>query len=161
MLSPNGAFVLAQQSQGDQFSQEIKVTGDARDGFLKYVGGLYYFREDYTTEVADVAHRLHRRRRDAAAQVPRAYIDARLGRPADREHDAFLGGLPAGRLQVHRPVDGTVGLRYTDETKTVGVTDLRDPRAIPVVGGVRAPTCASRPRTCSASASRPRSAPRW
>ncbi len=135
-LSPNGAFLLAQQSQGDQFSQEIKLTGDARDGQLKYVGGLYYFREDYSTEVADIATGFTTGAATLAAQVPRAYATTlladRLIENSTRSWAAYL----QGDWKFSETLAATIGARWTDESKRVAVTDLRDPRAIPVLGGV-------------------------
>ncbi|MEZ5474680.1 MAG: TonB-dependent receptor [Steroidobacteraceae bacterium] len=137
VLSPNGAFVLGQQSQGDQFSQEIKFTGDA--GQLKYVGGLYYFREDYSTEVADLATGFTTGAATLAAQVPRAYATTlladRLIQNSTRSWAAYL----QGDWQFTDSLTGTVGLRWTNETKDVAVTDLRDPRVVPIVAGVQRP----------------------
>jgi iron complex outermembrane receptor protein len=139
VLSPNGVFLLAQQSQGDQFSQEIKVTGEAADGKLKYVTGLYYFREDYTTEVADVITSFNLGAANLATQVPRAYTTAIS---ADRKISNSTQSWAAyfqGDWKFSDRLTATVGARWTDETKTVGVTDLRDPRAIPLVAGVQRP----------------------
>jgi iron complex outermembrane recepter protein len=139
VLSPNGVFLLAQQSQGDQFSQEIKVTGEAADGKLKYVTGLYYFREDYTTEVADVITSFNVGATSLATQVPRAYTTAIS---ADRKISNSTQSWAAyfqGDWKFTDQLTATVGARWTDETKTVGVTDLRDPRAVPVVAAVQRP----------------------
>ncbi len=141
VLSPNGVFVLAQQSQGDQFSQEIKVTGDAADGKLKYVTGVYYFREDYTTEVADVitSFNVPPVVTTLPDQVPRLYTTAIS---ADRKITNSTKSWAAyfqGDWKFTDRLTATAGLRWTDETKTVGVTDLRDPRAIPVVATVQRP----------------------
>ena len=139
VLSPNGAFVLGQQSQGDQFSQEIKLTGEARDGQLKYVTGLYYFREDYDTNVADVITSFSAGATTLAAQVPRDYFTFlsadRLIQNTTRSWAAYF----QGDWKFSDALTATVGLRWTDETKTVAVTDLRDPRAVPVVAGVQRP----------------------
>jgi iron complex outermembrane recepter protein len=139
VLSPNGAFVLAQQSAGDQFSQELKFSGDARDGFIKYVGGLYYFREDYSTEVADVVTSFAAGAPTLAAQVPRAYVTRvsadRLIQNTTRSWAAYM----QADFKFSEQLTGTVGLRYTDETKDVAVTDLRDSRAVPLVAGIARP----------------------
>jgi iron complex outermembrane receptor protein len=139
VLSPNGAFVLAQQSQGDQFSQEIKLTGEARDGQLKYVAGLYYFREDYDTNVADIITSFVAPAATLAAQVPRDYFTFlsadRLIQNTTRSWAAYF----QGDWKFSDALTATVGVRWTDETKSVAVTDLRDPRAVPVVAGVARP----------------------
>jgi iron complex outermembrane receptor protein len=133
----NGSFALAQASDGDQFSQEIKVSGET--GMLKYVGGVYFFREDYATNLADVVTSFAAGAATLAAQVPRAYI-TRVA--ADRLIDNSTQSWATyfqGDLKFTDRFTGTVGLRYTHETKTVGVTDLRDVRAMPVLGGVARP----------------------
>ncbi len=137
--APNGSFLLAQQSAGDQFSQELKITGDAHDAFIKYVGGFYYFYEDYATEFADVGTSFLAGAATLAAQVPRAYItrvsaDRRVTN-STRSWAAYL----QTDFNFTDKLVGTVGARYTDEQKQVGVTDLRDPRAVPIVAGVQRP----------------------
>jgi iron complex outermembrane recepter protein len=139
VVAPNGSFNIAQQSQGDQFSQEIKLTGEARDGKLKYVTGLYYFREDYATDVADIFTTFATGATTLAQQVPRDYITLLL---ADRTIENTTRSWAAyfqGDWKFTDALTATVGLRWTDESKTVAVTDQRDPRAIPAVGGVPRP----------------------
>ncbi|MFO1426985.1 MAG: TonB-dependent receptor [Steroidobacteraceae bacterium] len=139
VLSPNGVFVLAQQSAGDQFSQEVKLSGNAFGDKLNYVGGLYYFREDYRTEVADIITSFNAGAATLAAQVPRAYTTVlsadRLISNSTTSWAAYL----QGDWHFTDQFKATVGVRFTDEVKTVGVTDLRDPRAAPVVAGVGRP----------------------
>ena len=101
VLSPNGAFVLAQQSQGDQFSQEIKFTGEAADGKLKYVSGLYYFREDYTTDRRR-AHQLQRRCGDPRGPGAACVHHAR-SRPTARSRTARSPGRPTCRATGSSP----------------------------------------------------------
>ena len=135
----NGSFVLAQTSSGDQISQEIKLTGDARGGFIKYVAGAYYFREDYRTEFADVGTGFAAAVTTLGAQVPRPYI-TRVG--ADRNVESTTRAWAAylqTDVNVSEQWTATVGLRYTDEVKSIAVTDLRDPRAAPVIAGVARP----------------------
>ncbi|MGI9344445.1 MAG: TonB-dependent receptor [Gammaproteobacteria bacterium] len=46
-------FIIANEGSHEQFSQEIKFTGDAADGRFNYVGGLFYMDEDNTTNFSD------------------------------------------------------------------------------------------------------------
>ena len=49
-------FIIANNGQHEQFSQEIKLTGDFADGAVNYVGGLFYMDEDNTTNFTDWAN---------------------------------------------------------------------------------------------------------
>ncbi len=51
--NPAGGFSIVNDGNHRQFSQEIKLTGDLRDD-VRYVAGLYYFREDNRTDFADI-----------------------------------------------------------------------------------------------------------
>lgn len=46
-------FIIANNGEHDQFSQEIKISGDLNDGAIRYVGGLFYMDEDNTTNFTD------------------------------------------------------------------------------------------------------------
>ena len=46
-------FIIANNGQHEQISQEIKITGDFGDGTVNYVGGLFYMDEDNTTVFTD------------------------------------------------------------------------------------------------------------
>ncbi|MCC7198962.1 MAG: TonB-dependent receptor [Gammaproteobacteria bacterium] len=139
VLSPNGAFALAQKALGDQFSQEIKLSGETESGFLKYIGGVYYFREDNTTDLGDIGSSFVSGAATLAAQVPRPYITrVSADRVIENSTQSWAVYLQ-GDMKFSEQFTGTVGVRYTNETKTVGVTDLRDVRAVPIVGGVQRP----------------------
>ncbi len=51
--NPAGGFTITNDGSHRQFSQEIKLTGDLNDN-ARYVAGVYYFREDNTTDFADL-----------------------------------------------------------------------------------------------------------
>lgn len=140
VISPNGGpNILAQQETGDSFSQEIKLTGEAREGQLKYVSGVYYFREDYDTDLGDVGTNFATGATTLAAQVPRAYITTlsadRLIKNTTRSWAVFA----QGDWQFNDAFKATVGARFTDEVKSVAVTDQRDLRAMPIIAGVQRP----------------------
>ena len=46
-------FIIANNGEHDQFSQEIKISGDLNDGAIRYVGGIFYMDEDNTTNFTD------------------------------------------------------------------------------------------------------------
>lgn len=48
-----GGFVIGNEAEHSQFSQEIKYTGSFMDGRVDVVGGVYYFTEDNTTTFID------------------------------------------------------------------------------------------------------------
>lgn len=99
---PGGGFTLANDGDHDQFSQEIKLVGEAFNDRLDYVLGFYYIDEDNETDLADVfggflvlADRLIENTTEAWAIYGQA--DYR-----------FAGNWVA-----------TVGMRYTDEKKDI------------------------------------------
>ena len=47
-------FIIANNGSHEQFSQEIKVTGEFGDGLVKFVGGLFYMDEENETEFTDI-----------------------------------------------------------------------------------------------------------
>lgn len=46
-------YIIANNGEHDQISQEVKISGDLSDGRLRYVGGLFYMDEDNTTNFTD------------------------------------------------------------------------------------------------------------
>jgi iron complex outermembrane receptor protein len=100
---------------------------------------VYYFREDYDTNLADVGSSFVTGAATLAQQVPRPYITrVSADRLIENSTQSWAVYLQTD-VNFTEQFTGTVGLRYTDEKKTVGVTDLRDIRAVPVVGGVPRP----------------------
>ena len=117
-----GGFALANQGRFDQFSQEVKVNGKLMDGKLDYVAGLFYIHENDKTDFADVFTV------DAGTfGIPLVLSDRILRNTTS---------APAVYAQVdYHPVKAltiTLGGRYTDEKKNVGVT----PNANPALFGV-------------------------
>jgi iron complex outermembrane receptor protein len=48
-------FIIANNGNHDQISQEVKITGDFADGVVQYVGGLFYMDEQNETNFTDWA----------------------------------------------------------------------------------------------------------
>jgi len=112
-----GGFTTLSDGASHQFSQEIRLDGKAFGGFLDYVVGAYYSDEGDTTDVADVLT-------TAAAPAPRG----NPGVLADRTLRTTTKST-AGYAQVDANLTDafklTAGVRYTDESKTLGVSDNR------------------------------------
>ncbi|SEJ96674.1 iron complex outermembrane recepter protein [Sphingobium sp. AP50] len=115
---------LTSDSKYRTFSQEFQAIGDAMDGKLSYIGGLYYFREsgwqmrqDYVLYTYDT--------------LPQMVY------PTTKSYAAY------GQLtyKITDAIDLVGGLRYTKEDKNVsGVTQasLTDIRLVPVGGKLKA-----------------------
>ena len=50
----SGQFTIVNDGNHDQFTQEIKLTGDAFGERLRYVAGVYYFNEDNKTDLGQL-----------------------------------------------------------------------------------------------------------
>jgi len=151
-VSPTGAFSIANDGTADQFTQEIKLTGDAMGNRLRYVAGLYYFDERDKTDLGQLFA-----------------VNGSFGIPCVPPsgstvcHVPILGGLTifpgvgkgitifdtqyydrimrntteawAGYVQADFDITQawtlTLGGRYTDEKKTIGYTPNDNPNAPP------------------------------
>lgn len=102
---PAGAFVIAQDSEHKQFTQEIKLVGSFFNDSIDYVAGAYFLREDNLNEYGDVFGILL----------------------ADRlvENDTTSWALYSQfDWSVTDRLTLTAGVRYTDEKKELTLTDL-------------------------------------
>lgn len=109
---PFGGYTLLSQSRQRQFSQEVRATGQAFGGALRYVAGAYFFNESARTDFADVA--------TGANAVPRLLADRKLY--TSTRSTALYGQadlMLAGNVQL------TAGLRWTDEAKRFDIADNR------------------------------------
>lgn len=107
---------LANDSWHKQFSQEIKVTGSAFDGFLDYVAGVYYFNEKNTSDFANIT-------------LP---LTGTATRSADRvmsNDTEDYAGYVQGDFHLSPALTFTAGLRYTDEVKTIAFRPNDSPLA--------------------------------
>jgi iron complex outermembrane recepter protein len=103
-----GRFAIGNNGDHNQFSAELKATGAALDDRLKYVGGLFYLKEDNTTRLADVF--------------------GAFGRIADRTLDNTTESKAAYLQLDFNPTDQltvTAGIRYTDDKKDLAFVDNR------------------------------------
>ena len=120
-----GGFVIANDGQHDQFSQEVKFTGSYFDGALDVIAGGYYFQEKNATDFADI-FTIDADPTDGITPVPLLLADRLLEN--DLDSVAFYGQFdwrPVDRLTL------TVGVRWTEEDKDIEFTDQRDPATLP------------------------------
>ena len=92
---PYGGFTIANAGEHDQFTQEVKLTGSTENGALDYVTGIFYINEENTTDFAD--------------------------RVLENDTDALAAFLQVD-YHASEQVTLTGGVRWTDETKDVGIT---------------------------------------
>lgn len=118
---PWGGFVVGNDSDHQQFSQEFKFVGDFGDK-LQYVTGIFYLREDNRTDFGDLLD-----------------LDLGLTAPPFQPTGNFIPAVLADRVlknttetwavyaQADYTIDdhwtATIGLRYTDESKDVSFSD--------------------------------------
>lgn len=117
-----GGFVFAADAKTQQFTQEIKITGNAFGGFLDYVGGFYYFDERSVSDFADIATNVTTR--VAALSADRTLRNGTEALAVYAQFDANI----APWLKL------TAGARYTDERKQYAFRDNRPAcQVIPVL----------------------------
>jgi iron complex outermembrane recepter protein len=147
----SGGFTIVNDGRHKQFSQELKAVGDV--GALAYVAGVFYMKEDNRTDFADVFNTAF-----SGAPAPGTTLvlaDRLLNNDVTSAAVYAQGDYKLGALTA------TVGLRYTNEKKTV---DFFDNRTTPapaarldtanlVAGGI--------PTSLTANVSTPRVALAW
>ena len=120
---PTGGFGLANAGHFKQFSQEVKINGKA--GRLTYTAGLFYIRENNKTDFADVFTLDF-----GTFGVPLVLADRVLSNKTTAP--AIYAQLD---YQFTDKLSVTVGARYTDEKKRVGVVANTNPaRVFPPYG---------------------------
>lgn len=106
-----GGFTIVNDGRHDQFTQEVKLDGEALGGVLTYVIGGYYFSERNKTDFADVF--------SVSPTFGLLLADRTL-----RNTTEAWAGYAQGDVKLG-PVTVTVGIRYTDETKGFSIRDNR------------------------------------
>lgn len=107
-----GGFVIANDGKHQQFTQEFKVSGKAFDGFFEYVTGLYYIKENNTTDFADIF--------TLGSGAPLLLADRTV-----KNSTEAVAGYAQIDANVTDMIKLTAGIRYTDEKKTVDIADNR------------------------------------
>lgn len=107
-----GGFVILNDSQHEQISQEIKINGTIGDGLIDFVTGAFYLREENRTDFADLF-------------TSSAIVTDVLGDRTLRNITEALAGYAQFDLNVTEKLKLTAGIRYTDETKSFTIGDNR------------------------------------
>jgi iron complex outermembrane receptor protein len=111
-----GGFTILNDAKHEQFTQEIKLTGELFGGFIDYVTGLYFYDESNRTDFADVFSIFT----GAPGGTPLLLADRTL----DNDTEASAGYAQAD-FNVTDQLTLTAGLRYTDEKKSFDLFDNR------------------------------------
>lgn len=114
-----GGFVVANEGEFSQFSQEIKVNASLANGLLDVVTGLYYFEEDNFSEFADLLTVV-----SPTAPAPGGNTLLLADRTMTNSTKAYAGYIQ-GDLNLTDKLKVTAGVRYTDETKRFSIRDNR------------------------------------
>ncbi|WP_228242441.1 TonB-dependent receptor [Porphyrobacter sp. GA68] len=113
-----GGFVIANEGEYSQFSQEVKLTGSLGNGLLDLVGGLYYFEEDNFSDFGDIFSVA------VPPLLPTGLVLVLGDRTLVNTTKAYAGYVQ-GDLNITPELTVTAGIRYTDETKTFSINDNR------------------------------------
>jgi iron complex outermembrane receptor protein len=114
---PRGGFAILNDGQHEQFTQEIKLNGTLGDGLVDYVAGLFYIDEENRTDFADVFSIFSPA---VPGGIPLLLADRTL-----RNRTKAYAGYAQADLNLTDQIKLTAGVRYTDETKTLQVSDNR------------------------------------
>jgi iron complex outermembrane recepter protein len=112
----SGGFTIVNDGRHEQFSQEIKLVGEA--GAVQWVAGLYYMREDNRTDFADIFN-------TAFSGAPSPGTTLVLGDRVVKNTVDAAAAYAQGDFKLTPTLTGTVGMRYTHEKKTLGVSENR------------------------------------
>lgn len=107
-----GGFTILNDGTHSQFSQEAKISGKLANGFIDFVGGVFYLREENRTDLADTL---------SLSPVTTLLLADRILRNTTK---AFAGYVQAD-FNVTDQIKLTAGIRYTDERKSLSLSDNR------------------------------------
>ncbi len=127
---PAGGFVITNDGKHNQFTQEFKLNGKVLDGRVEFVTGFFYFKENNTTDFADIFNLGPIFGIPGPVGLPVVLADRTLVNTATAKAGYFQADFNAtDQIKL------TAGIRYTDEDKTIGIFDNRAICAAPL------PTC--------------------
>lgn len=104
---PTGVSTILNYGQHDQWSQEFKLDGQAFDGRLTYVAGVYYLAEDNATDLGTAS---------ATATTFRVSGDRTMWNTLET-----YAVYAQGDYELTPSITATFGLRYTHEEKELRV----------------------------------------
>jgi iron complex outermembrane recepter protein len=111
-----GGFTILNEGSHNQFTQEVKLSGNFSDGLVDFVGGFYYYKEKNVTDFADVF--------SIFTGAPGGTGLLLADRTLRNKTEAYAGYLQAD-FNLSEQFKLTAGIRYTDETKTFSINDNR------------------------------------
>ena len=103
-------FYISNVSDNEQFSQEIKWSGEAFNGRLDYVAGLYYIDEENDTSFTD------------SINVPFVGISPATIRDPLLNDTESIAAFIQGDYALTDKLSLQLGVRYTDEDKTLSLS---------------------------------------
>jgi len=123
LARPYGGFTIANASEHDQFTQEVKLTGSTGNGLLDYVAGVFFIQEENTTDFADLL---------GAGGAFNGFQPVLLAdRVLENDADALAAYLQVD-YHASDQLTLTAGARWTDETKDIIYTPNPNWPRIPV-----------------------------
>ncbi len=112
-----GGFTIVNEGEFKQFSQEVKANASLFDGFFDIVAGVYYFEEDNFSDFGDIFTL-------PFAPPPVGFPIVLADRTLENSTEAYAA-YAQGDLNITDQITLTAGLRFTDETKMLSVSDNR------------------------------------
>jgi iron complex outermembrane recepter protein len=116
-----GGFALAARTKSRQFTQEIKFTGNALDGLIDYVAGVFYLKERNYSDFADILTGTG----PAAAPPAAPFTQTLLADRILRNNTEAWAAYTQLDFNVTDQLKLTAGVRYTDEDKVYNFSDNR------------------------------------
>ena len=121
--NPEGGFVIANDGDHTQFSQEIKLTGTTANQKINYTTGFYYFDEDNNLDISQIFGFLSAGATGFPFNIP-GWIN--YDRIMDNGTQSWAVYGQADWHVSDRWIL-TAGVRYTDEEDTIAITDNGNP----------------------------------
>ena len=119
-----GGFTIANDSQHDQITLELKLSGSLADDKLDYTAGVYYFDEDNETDFTQIFNLGVIGIGAPPVGFPLFQYDRTMDNTAES-----IAAYVQGDWHFSDKATLTVGVRFTDEEKTLGLRDNGNPLA--------------------------------
>jgi iron complex outermembrane recepter protein len=113
---PSGGFTIVNDGIHKQFTQEVKATGEF--GNLSFVGGMFYLSERNRTDFADVFNTVF-------SGAPQPGLTLTLADRLLQNKTKSTAVYAQGDYKITPALTGTLGVRFTDEEKTISFSDNR------------------------------------
>jgi iron complex outermembrane receptor protein len=124
-----GGFTIANDSQHDQTTLELKLSGSLADDKLDYVAGVFYFDEDNETDFTQI---FNLALVGVPAPPPEGFPLIQYDRTMDNTATSFAAYVQ-GDWHISDRFTLTAGVRFTDEEKTFGLRDNGNPAAAAII----------------------------